>query len=730
MQFLARSAAWSNAHPWKAVGITLLVTLALGGGFAQAETGRVIDQFIPDDLAAAQTQDEIEDLFGASELAFVMFLADDPGDPELLRALMALDARLEAEEVVQDVASVADFLTDGTDQELRDQWDALQAQPPIAGQFIRDDATLMRVAFDVGLEPATITEILDDAEAPGDWQLVRAGLAYVEVAQEESGAQDVQILVPLSIVAIAVLLGILFRRPADVILPIATTFVALAWAYGTIAWAQMPLSPLVFSVMPLILGIGVDYMLHIVYAFRAAEGRNQSERFARVGDRVGAPVFFTAITTLIGFGSFLVSRIPQVRSWGLLIGSGALAAFVLGFLLLPALYRLSRPGKRRPIRTGAGLDRLGRFLVRRRIPVLVALAVVTLGLGAAASQVDLERQLESEVDPEDPAFAQLDAVEQRFGGQSTIQFLIPRADGSQTLEATTQAVQAIPGIGFVDSPATRIDGPPYAADDPRLEGVSVDEAWLITAGYPTDQERDILPELEEVAAKQDVGIAGRGLIQVQSEGAVLDSLLLSTAVAFGLVLILLFAIFRRPGPALLAFAPLVMVLVWQLGIQAIAGIPLNSVTGITSAMVIGIGVDYSLHLMSDLRRAREEGATPDEAAVGAVRHVGQPVLAATLSTVGAFTILSFSQLSQLAQFGTVAAIVVACAFLVSITFLPAATARATQTPVPARAPATPPADPPQRPRGYARPDIAAKPWQQVVKPRFSDPDVQDWFEDR
>ncbi len=475
-------------------------------------------------------------------------------------------------------------------------------------------------------------------------------------------------------------------------------------------------APLVFSVMPLILGIGVDYMLHIVYAFRATGTGPHPARFAQVGHRIGAPVFFTAITTLIGFGSFLVSRIPQVRSWGLLIGSGALSAFILGFLLLPALYRLSRATRRKRVSTHQFLGHLGGFVVRRRIWVLAILGIITLGLGAAATQVDIERQLEVEVDENDPASSALNDIEERFGGQSIVQFLMPRSAGADTLEALEADLAAVNGIGFVDGPATRVSasgGNPngYAANDPRLMGVSAPDAWLVTAGYATTEERNLLPLLDATSKTHGADLTGRGYIQLESEGAALDSLLLSTGVAFGLVLFLLLLVFRRPGPALLAFTPLVLVIIWQLGIQSLVGIPLNSVTGITAAMVIGIGVDYSLHMMSDVQRSRKAGHDGPTSAIEAFQHVGQPVLAGTITTVLAFTVLAFSQLSQLQQFGTVAAIVVACAFLVTMGLIPAIVAF-------------------QR-GGRAVSGAASAPTSLggPVSPRFEDPDVQAWFEE-
>ncbi len=685
VKVFARVASWSSSHPWLAILVVFLLTAGLGSGFAQAESGRVIDQFVPDGLEAVATQDRIEELFGASEPAFVLFLTDDPGAPALLREIAALDSRLEALDLVNEVASITDHLGDVealTDNELRAAWERANARPDLAGQFIRDDATLVRASFAVDLEPVDITEPLDEAVsgfALSGVQVIPAGLAYVEVAQSEGGAQDVQILVPLSVLVIAIVLAILFRRASDVVIPIATTFVALAWAFGILTWAQFPLTPLVFSVMPLIRGLGVDYMLHIVYAFRDTKPGPHPARFAYVGDRIGAPVFFTALTTLIGFGSFLVSSIPQVRSWGLLIGGGAFSAFILGFLLLPALYRLSREPKRAHASTHKLLFSLGTFVARRRIWVLVALGVVTVGLGAAATQVDFERQLEQQTDVNDESSVSLGQIESRFGGQSIAQFLVQRDTGAAALEGLEARLATVSGIGFIDGPATRVEqsGQPadgYATADPRLDGVSATPAWLVTVGYATDDERDILPALEEAAADHDASLTGRGYISLEAEGAVLESLLLSTGIAFALVLAFLFAVFRRPGPALLAFAPLVIVVVWQLGIQSIFGIPLNSVTGITMAMVIGIGVDYSLHLVSDVQRSRKMGKSGWQSAVDGVTHVGQPVLAGTVTTVLAFTVLSFSQLSQLQQFGTVAAIVVACAFVVSLGLIPAVVA--------------------------------------------------------
>ncbi len=697
------------------------MTGALGAGFAQAESGRVIDQFIPDDLAAVDTQERIEARFGASEPAFVLFITSEPGAPELLRAIHALDRDLEDREIVLDVASITDHLGDVpslSDAELRSAWNEANGRPDLSGQFIRDDATLVRVAFAVDLESGDITAAVDDAVSGiqlAGVDILPAGLAYVEQAQNEGGAQDVQYLVPLSVVAIAIILAFLFRRPSDVLIPIVTTFVALAWAYGILTWAQMPLSPLVFSVMPLILGLGVDYMLHIVYAFRETSKGTVSERFQQVGNRVGAPVFFTALTTLIGFGSFMVSKIPQVRSWGLLIGGGALAAFILGFLLLPALYRLSRPAKRPHVSTHRFLRRLGETVANNRWLVLLGLLLVTAGLGAAATQVNLERELETQVDPDEPASVALGEVEARFGGQSIAQFFVPRSVGPSGLEALEQELRDMDGLGFVDGPATRVSqggggANGYPTSDARLDGVSSPDAWLVTVGYETENERDILPLLEQAASEHGAELTGRGFISLEAEGAVLDSLLLSTGVAFGLVLLLLLFVFRKPVPALLAFTPLVLVIVWQLGIQAIFGIPLNSVTGITAAMVIGIGVDYSLHLMSDVQRSRHQGKTGWVSAVDSVTHVGQPVLAGTLTTVVAFTVLSFSQLSQLQQFGTVAAIVVACAFIASLGFIPAVVARGPRGPAPKSTGAT---------RGGIIP----------VQPRFADPDVEAWYEE-
>lgn len=646
-----------------------LLSALLLSGFARVETARIQDLFLPTGLSEKDALDVIAREFDDGQAIFLMAEQADPLAPQALRDVDALASRLADAPAARDVASFATLvraelggvpLADAADPDVRDATRRVaDARPDALARFTADDAALVSATFDASLAPEEVVDRVDAAIADswrGESRVIAAGLPYADVEARAEGAGDVALLMPIALGVMLVILAVLFRSFRDVAFPFVTALAAVALAYASLPWLGVPLSPLLFGVGPLVLGLGIDYAIHFVSSLRARpRGETLAERLVAGSGEVARPVLFTAVTTIIGFGSFLLSPIPQIRYWGVLIGAGALAAFLLTFTLLPALYGVfGRPdrAKRDPLdRLSAALPRIAG---RPRMTVAIV-GAITLALGVAATGIVVETSLDTSLDPDSAYARDQAAFDARFGGSARLQVLVRDADAS---------------MGAVDALAQNLDALPQVA------GAQVDRAGdlaRIQAVYARDAEAETVDAARALVDESglEATLTGAGVIQQVSQRLIVESLLLSNGFALLAVLVVLVILFRSLAWSVLAFAPLVAVLVWQLGFQALGGVPLNPVTGVTTAMVIGVGVDYSLHVAERARRGLAQGDSPAEAARSALRGVGPPVLAAAATTMGAFVVLSQSNNAQLREFGLVASVVVLAAFVLSLLLVPA-----------------------------------------------------------
>lgn len=94
-------------------------------------------------------------------------------------------------------------------------------------------------------------------------------------------------------------------------------------------------------------------------------------------------------------------------------------------------------------------------------------------------------------------------------------------------------------------------------------------------------------------------------------------------------------------------------------------------TQIVPILLIGLGVDYAIHLTSRYREEVGEGDTVDGAMTGAVTSVGIALALATITTVIGFLTNVFNPVPALKDFGILAAVGIVVAFLLMLTFVPA-----------------------------------------------------------
>jgi len=171
-------------------------------------------------------------------------------------------------------------------------------------------------------------------------------------------------------------------------------------------------------------------------------------------------------------------------------------------------------------------------------------------------------------------------------------------------------------------------------------------------------------ELEAwVNARPGYTLTGINVMAKRLRQVVKSDALKATAIGLIAVLILLYIDFRSWKVAGLALLPLALGIATMLGTMRLAGIPLNSLNIYVSAMVIGIGVDYSIHI---LHRHRLSGGDFHQ-----VAQTGKAVFFAALTTIAGFGSLVFSHFPGLRSMGFVAVFGTFFCALFALTFLPA-----------------------------------------------------------
>jgi predicted RND superfamily exporter protein len=165
-----------------------------------------------------------------------------------------------------------------------------------------------------------------------------------------------------------------------------------------------------------------------------------------------------------------------------------------------------------------------------------------------------------------------------------------------------------------------------------------------------------------------VALTGNNVINMTVRREVLEDAWAAGIIGFVLVAILLWIDFRSLRRALMALAPLLVGLAWMMGSMVLLDIPMNFVNIFVTTMIIGLGVDYGVHV---LHRYLEVRDLPDAEFVNGLHETGKAVSAAAVSTVIGFGSIMFSHYPGLVSTGKVAILGTLSTSLVAITIVPA-----------------------------------------------------------
>ncbi len=559
---------------------------------------------------------------------------------------------------------------------------------------------------------------------PSAGTVLVVGPAIVENRLAGHVFDDLAALVPFSVALVACGLLLAFRRGAFLAAVLLHTLALEALVLGGMAALGWTVN-LVSVLAPVILvPVGVADLLHLFVRLRAAEGTPATGAPGLLVEAFAAlqmPMMATTATTALGFLGFLLSPVAAIRQFGITLSIGAVVALLLTFTLDAAVLALVwRPRRRsagRPVallgeRWLRGLSRPE--ALRRRGRLALGLAVLLAAVAATALlRVRIEDTWIRNFDPDSRVLQDTRLFEYEHFGTNVLSLVYeadPTVSGSRAralnavnrfttahtvalglrgLVSPTLLVRALDphqGLPWTPWPTPTVERMADGVAAWRARGMALPDIGRFVDGdlrhfqvqlYVVNQPYAELVEVLERVIGQARHTAGPG-VRVDVSGNLAVNIRMVREVVLGqarsllvllaTVTVLLMFLARSLSAGLVLALPMALAIGHSYFALVQLELPYGIAVSMFPTLVVGLSVDFAIHLRAVLQRRRHApsaGWARDVAVV--LRGI---VLNGILWSAG-FALLAASSLPPNRYLGLLCGLVVALSTIFTVALLPA-----------------------------------------------------------
>ena len=562
-------------HPKTVVGIILLITVLNIFPLMNLEMESDFSVFAPDH-EVIKAEDTIDaDFPDPVQRVYTIVVAKDGNilSQECLLEMLEIENNIRVDKDVQtflienpnNVTSIADAidqtllffgttLESASESQLHDAIDQILQIPELKAMLSKDlktenDDRRAKAAIIVtqlnntllGPENEEGQLAVKDAILRTDLKETKIGVLAGSEEEIEEGMTDGLKLLPISFVLIVIVLYLSLRRGSDVLLSILGIPIIFIWMFGICSAIGLKMTMISFFTPILILALGIDYAIHSLHRYQEERKKDVVPKAAAKLSitYVGGAIFLATVTTAAAFFSNILSSIPAIRDFGIVLGIGIISAFVIMGIFLPALRLLfdARVYRRKEVKEKndekMGVKERGELkqdknhplsraiLKINRKPLLVILIVLVLTIISllGSLQVGTEFSPKDFIPEDSEALAAMDLMVEYFpqSGTETAEILVEgEVSNPEVLSALEQTVENMKD----DKHVSNIGGEPQVAYIcPYIREV-MENLTLIGELNIKDEDEDLIPDSKDDVVKvydflYENGISNATTIDIQ-----------------------------------------------------------------------------------------------------------------------------------------------------------------------------------------------------------------------
>ena len=563
-----------------------------------------------------------------------------------------------------------------------------------------------------------------DRILPNGYDIHYGGTAYITGSVPTMIRNDITILLKIGLLIMAIVLMINLRNIFAVAMVFAIIIQSLVVMAGFMGWmifftgSERFYFTIINSSMPIILlTIANSDGVHFVAKF-FKEMRNKKDvkkSLEATMDALLVPIFLTSLTTITAFSSLSFAPIKQLMGYGICISVGIAYAFILSSTFLPAVILIKKWNMTSKAVTQAGIfERLTVYFGKK----VTSNPRLILGSGVLVVLVGIFGLMYLKVDVNIASFFRkgtdfrnsIDFIDQEMTGTMDVRV---RLEGSMKNPRTLNEMIALQNllennkkvtISYSIADVVKTMHRVVMDDDPDFESIPQEQdkvnnlfsmysmsgdpedfssmidseygVGLVTAlsrVMSTDEIISIVGNIEEhVASLKSIekgSVTGMAVVIRDLIYLVVESSVISIVMSIILIGLITSIFFKRILWGVMAVIPLSVAVVINFGFMGISGIHLSHVTALLASVIIGVGVDFAIHYISQYIRLSKV-SDKDNLTTNVIEDVGYPIILDSASNMS-FGALLFSTFIPVQYMGGLMVFAMISTSIGTLTFLAA-----------------------------------------------------------
>jgi len=561
---------------------------------------------------------------------------------------------------------------------------------------------------------ATISKI----KGPG--KVTLGGMPVVKQNISRDVPKDMMVFMPIGLLIMFFILLLSFKQLRGILLPFSVVIMSIVVSMGMVPLLGWKMTTVTIILPVILIAISNGYGIHIISRYQldnmVSEGKKTSIELSKdVFKELAIPVVLTGITTIAGMLCLMTHTIVPAAQLGILSSVGILFALLASIFFIPAVLSLLKTPKPIIVKKKRSLSEkwlraTSMFVAKHPGKLLVFTAIISVVMLFGIPSILVDSNLTGYYPDGHPVKMSAQLINDKFGGSQIVSVNVKGNIKDpvvlRKIEKLETQLSKNPNVGNTLSIAKLVKLITKGAYKPDEKGYNKIPETQNAVGFFMDKysemgdpeelkklvnkdftEAQIIAQIKSESSEviKSVYLDTKKLIEGESiftkiTGSavifkdlideVISGQIISLLLSFIVVTLLVMLLFKSFMAGFIAGLPLGVALILMFGMMGFTGVTLDIATAMISSIVIGVGVDYTIHFLWRYRIEMEKHDDPEVAVEHTLFTAGRGIIYNAVSVMVGFVVLLLSSFMPIRFFGALIVLSIGTCLIGSLVLLP------------------------------------------------------------